>query len=98
MAAKSEKTGNAFVETIKTVVYALLIAGVFRTMERTIGHRFDEIAPRATITATGAPVLLVHGTADDLVPLARENLRAAQRDVERQMARTAVFREDREGE
>lgn len=32
MAAKSEKTGNAFVETIKTIVYALLIAGVFRTV------------------------------------------------------------------
>ena len=31
MAAK-EKTGNAFVETIKTIVYALLIAGVFRTL------------------------------------------------------------------
>ena len=31
MAAK-ENTGNAFVETIKTVVYALLIAGVFRTL------------------------------------------------------------------
>jgi signal peptidase I len=31
MAAK-EKSGNAFVETIKTIVYALLIAGVFRTL------------------------------------------------------------------
>jgi signal peptidase I len=31
MAAK-EKSGNAFVETIKTVFYALLIAGVFRTL------------------------------------------------------------------
>ncbi|MGJ5620011.1 signal peptidase I [Sulfitobacter sp. MF3-043] len=31
MAAK-EKTGNAFVETIKTIVYALLIAGVFRSL------------------------------------------------------------------
>lgn len=32
MAAKEEKSGNAFVETIKTIVYALLIAGVFRTL------------------------------------------------------------------
>lgn len=32
MAAKEEKTGNAFIETIKTIVYALLIAGVFRTL------------------------------------------------------------------
>ena len=31
MAAK-EKTGNAIVETIKTIAYALLIAGVFRTL------------------------------------------------------------------
>ena len=32
MAETKEKSGNAFVETIKTVVYALLIAGVFRTL------------------------------------------------------------------
>ncbi|MDG1168463.1 MAG: signal peptidase I [Sulfitobacter sp.] len=31
MAAK-EKSGNAFVETVKTIVYALLIAGIFRTL------------------------------------------------------------------
>lgn len=30
--AKAEKSGNSIVETIKTVVYALLIAGVFRTL------------------------------------------------------------------
>jgi len=30
--AAKEKTGNPIVETIKTVVYALLIAGVFRTL------------------------------------------------------------------
>ncbi len=32
MAAKEEKSGNAIIETIKTIVYALLIAGVFRTV------------------------------------------------------------------
>ncbi|WP_187429078.1 Signal peptidase I [Roseobacter fucihabitans] len=32
MAAKEEKKQNAIIETIKTVVYALLIAGVFRTL------------------------------------------------------------------
>lgn len=32
MAAKEEKAGNSIVETIKTIVYALLIAGVFRTL------------------------------------------------------------------
>jgi signal peptidase I len=30
--ADKEKTGGGFVETIKTIVYALLIAGVFRTL------------------------------------------------------------------
>ncbi|MBB3992652.1 signal peptidase I [Sulfitobacter undariae] len=30
--AKTDKTGNPIVETIKTIVYALLIAGVFRTL------------------------------------------------------------------
>lgn len=32
MAEKTKKKGNAIVETIKTIVYALLIAGVFRTL------------------------------------------------------------------
>ncbi|MBK0326394.1 signal peptidase I [Rhodobacteraceae bacterium F11138] len=32
MAEKAKKKGNAIVETIKTIVYALLIAGVFRTL------------------------------------------------------------------
>lgn len=43
--------------------------GVLRTMERTIGARFDEIAPRSTITRVKAPLLLVHGDADRVVPL-----------------------------
>ncbi|MEW9918430.1 signal peptidase I [Marimonas sp. MJW-29] len=30
--ADKEKSGNAFIETIKTIVYALLIAGIFRTL------------------------------------------------------------------
>jgi len=30
--AEKEKTDNGFIETIKTIVYALLIAGVFRTL------------------------------------------------------------------
>ena len=32
MAEKEKKSGNAFVETVKTIVYALLIAGIFRTL------------------------------------------------------------------
>jgi pimeloyl-ACP methyl ester carboxylesterase len=44
-------------------------AGIFRTIERTIGYRFDEIAPRATIAGVRAPLLLAHGTADRVVPI-----------------------------
>lgn len=43
--------------------------GVLRTMERTIGARFDEIAPRATIGRVRAPLMLVHGAADSVVPV-----------------------------
>jgi pimeloyl-ACP methyl ester carboxylesterase len=47
--------------------------GLIRTMEKTIGARFDEIAPRATIGGVSAPLMLVHGEADDVVPV--ENMR-----------------------
>ncbi len=45
-------------------------SGVLRTMEKTIGARFDEIAPRATVTRVRAPLMLVHGDSDRVVPLA----------------------------
>lgn len=45
-------------------------SGIFRTMERTIGYRFDEIAPRATVGRVQAPLLLVHGDADRVVAVA----------------------------
>lgn len=38
-------------------------------VQRTIGHRFDDIAPSRTIAAVDCPVLLVHGSADAVVPL-----------------------------
>lgn len=41
--------------------------GLFRTMERTIGFRFDDIAPRERVALVGAPVMLVHGGADTTV-------------------------------
>ncbi len=43
--------------------------GVLRTMERTIGARFDDIAPRSTVARVKAPLMLVHGDADDVVPI-----------------------------
>jgi len=42
-------------------------------MERTIGARFDDIAPRSTVSRVKAPLLLVHGDSDDVVPIS--NLR-----------------------
>lgn len=44
-------------------------SGVLRTMERTIGARFDDIAPRTTVSRVDAPLLLVHGAADRVVPV-----------------------------
>jgi dipeptidyl aminopeptidase/acylaminoacyl peptidase len=42
---------------------------VLQYIERTIGHRFDAIAPRNTIRNVRCPVLLVHGSEDRSVPL-----------------------------
>lgn len=39
-------------------------------IERVIGHRFDDIAPIATIRRLHCPVLLVHGGEDETVPVA----------------------------
>ena len=39
-------------------------------VERTIGHRFDDIAPVRTVARVRCPVLLLHGESDDVVPLA----------------------------
>ncbi len=40
-----------------------------RYVEHVIGHRFDDIAPVATVGRIACPVLLVHGLQDDVVPL-----------------------------
>lgn len=51
---------------------------VNRYIERVIGHRFSDIAPVNTIARVQAPVLLVHGQQDDVVPLAcAQQLQAA---------------------
>ncbi len=41
-----------------------------RWVERTIGHRFETFAPVRTIGRVRAPVLLVHGDRDTIVPVA----------------------------
>jgi len=42
---------------------------VLRYVQRTIGHRFSDIAPRNTIRQIRCPVLLVHGSDDATVPV-----------------------------
>ncbi len=38
-------------------------------VQHAIGHRFDDIAPQRTIADIACPVLLVHGTEDETVPV-----------------------------
>lgn len=45
-----------------------LIRAALRTIERTIGHRFDDFAPLHTIGRVAAPVLVLHGRDDRTVP------------------------------
>jgi len=42
---------------------------VLEAVQRTIGYRFDEFAPRARVDKIDVPILLVHGDADEVVPL-----------------------------
>jgi pimeloyl-ACP methyl ester carboxylesterase len=42
---------------------------LLRAVQRTIGYRFDEFAPRERLGSVAAPVMLVHGDADDVVPI-----------------------------
>lgn len=49
-------------------VPAPVITVVLREIERVIGMRFDTFAPVATIGSIRAPVLLVHGGRDAVVP------------------------------
>jgi len=47
----------------------LFTAWILRYVEWIIGHRYDEIAPIHTACRIKCPVLLVHGTADETVPV-----------------------------
>jgi pimeloyl-ACP methyl ester carboxylesterase len=47
----------------------LFTVWVLRYVEWIIGHRYEEIAPMYTACRVECPVLLVHGTADETVPL-----------------------------
>jgi dipeptidyl aminopeptidase/acylaminoacyl peptidase len=52
-------------------------------VQDTIGHRFDDIAPVATIARVTCPVLLVHGADDEVVPLGEAQQIFAARSHER---------------
>jgi len=42
---------------------------ILRYVEWVIGHRYDDIAPMNTACRVQCPILLVHGTADETVPV-----------------------------
>jgi len=46
-----------------------LIRAALRTIERTIGSRFDDFAPLHTIARIAAPVMVLHGLDDQTVPI-----------------------------
>jgi dipeptidyl aminopeptidase/acylaminoacyl peptidase len=52
------------------IPYWPLGAYILAYVQRVIGHRFDAIAPCRTIARIACPVLLVHGLADETVPVA----------------------------
>ena len=47
---------------------AIVTRYILRHVERTIAHRFDDIAPLRSIARLNCPVLLVHGEQDTVVP------------------------------
>ncbi len=56
---------------------------VLAAVQRAIGQRFDSFAPRTTIGRVEAPILLVHGALDTVVPRdSLDELAAAQPDAE----------------
>ncbi len=42
---------------------------ILEAVQRLIGYRFDELAPRARVGSVEVPLLLVHGDADEVVPV-----------------------------
>ena len=48
-----------------------MLALILGAMQRIIGHRFDDFAPRNRLALVRAPVMLVHGDADPVVPIER---------------------------
>lgn len=60
-----------------------LVALILGAIQRIIAYRFDAFAPRKRIALVNAPVMLVHGDADQVVPIANlQELSAAQPNAE----------------
>jgi pimeloyl-ACP methyl ester carboxylesterase len=57
-----------------------LIEAILFYTQRLIGFRFDDIAPRNTIKSVKAPLMLVHGDCDQVVPISSLRELAAARD------------------
>jgi pimeloyl-ACP methyl ester carboxylesterase len=53
----------------KRIPYWPLGAYILAYVQHVIGYRFDDIAPSHTIRAVTCPVLLAHGTEDEMVPV-----------------------------
>ncbi|MFP4683760.1 MAG: alpha/beta hydrolase [Ectothiorhodospira sp.] len=68
-----------------------------RAVEGFIGHRFDTIAPRTTIRRIQAPVLLVHGLGDTVVPPWHARVLARARPGTRLMCLPGVGHNDPPG-
>jgi fermentation-respiration switch protein FrsA (DUF1100 family) len=59
-----------------------LLELLLRYVQRLIGYRFDDFAPRHTILSVKAPIMLVHGDADEVVPIrSLEELATARPDA-----------------
>jgi pimeloyl-ACP methyl ester carboxylesterase len=56
---------------------------ILAAVQRTIGYRFDDFAPRSRVVSVEIPLLLVHGDSDDVVPITNlHQLSDAHRDAE----------------
>ncbi len=60
--------GEMMREQMKSIPRILLTL-ILGFMQRLIGHRFDDFAPRNRIPLVDAPLMLVHGDADPVVPI-----------------------------
>ena len=66
---------------LKRIPYWPLGAYILHYVQYVIGHRFDDIAPCYTIRSANCPVLLAHGTDDQMVPVSEaQEIYANRRD------------------